>query len=118
MGNPKDRKCRLTLLLKTLAVLMLLFTGSALATAQSVTVKGTVTSAADGEPLIGATVIVKGTSTGIATDIDGNYSVNAQNGATLIFSYVGYASKEVKVTSNRLDVALAEDSVFWTRSWW
>ncbi len=110
MGNPKDRKCRPTLLLKTLAVLMLLFTGSALATAQSVTVKGTVTSAADGEPLIGATVMVKGTSTGIATDIDGNYSVNAQSGATLIFSYVGYATKEVKVTSSRLDVALAEDS--------
>lgn len=110
MGNPKDRKCRQTLPLKTLAVLMLLLWGSALAMAQSVTVKGTVTSSSDGEPLIGATVMVKGTSIGIATDLDGNYSVNAQKGATLIFSYVGYATRELKVESDRLDVALSEDT--------
>ncbi len=57
---------------------------------QSKTVSGVVTSATDGEPLIGVSVQVKETSTGGITDLDGRYSVAAQEGQTLVFSYIGY----------------------------
>ena len=76
--------------------------------AQNITVKGTV-SAADG-PIIGATVRVKGAQGGTVTDYDGNYTISAQSNATLIFSYVGYVSKEVKVGGKgQIDVTLSED---------
>lgn len=76
--------------------------------AQNITIKGTV-SAADG-PIIGATVKVKGAQGGVVTDFDGNYSISAQSNATLVFSYVGYVTKEVKVGGKRLiDVTLEED---------
>ena len=76
--------------------------------AQNITVKGTV-SAVDG-PIIGATVKVKGAQGGVVTDYDGNYTISAQSNATLIFSYVGYETKEVKVGGKRqIDVTLVED---------
>ncbi len=76
--------------------------------AQNITVKGTV-SAADG-PIIGATVKVKGAQGGVVTDYDGNYIISAQSNATLVFSYVGFETKEVKVGGKRqIDVTLVED---------
>src|SRR5574344_1274217 len=51
-------------------------------------------------PLIGATVMVKGTKTGSVTDLDGNYSINASEGSVLVVSYVGYVTQEIKVGSN------------------
>ena len=80
--------------------------------AQDVNVSGTVTSATDGEALIGATVMVKGSSQGTATDIDGHFTVKAANGSTLVVSYVGYTSQEIKVKGNMTDirVSLSEDS--------
>ncbi|MDE5846843.1 MAG: TonB-dependent receptor, partial [Muribaculaceae bacterium] len=84
--------------------------GLGVAAAQSMLVSGTVTSAADGEPLIGVTVMVKNSKVGTATDIDGNYSIEAQKGSVLVFSYVGMQQREIPVTSNRLDVALLDDS--------
>lgn len=60
------------------------------ANAQNVNISGTVVSALDGEPLIGATVMVKGTSTGTSTDVDGRFVVNAPIGAYLFINYVGY----------------------------
>ena len=78
--------------------------------AAPVTVTGTVTSAADGEPLIGATVLVKNSTVGTATDIDGNYSIKAEIGDVLQFSYIGFNSREVKVTGTSLDVALEESN--------
>ena len=56
---------------------------------QSKTISGVVTSATDNEPLIGVSVQVKETSTGGITDMDGKYSVTAQTGQTLVFSYIG-----------------------------
>lgn len=87
-----------------------LLVGSVAAGAQSLTVTGTVTSASDGEPLIGASVTVKGAHEGATTDIDGNYSIKVSQGATLTFSYVGFTPRDIKVTGNRLDVALTENS--------
>ena len=63
-----------------------------------------------GEPMIGVSVQVKGTSHGAITDIDGNYSVNVEPGATLIFSYVGYLTQEYKVKPGTLNVTLHEDT--------
>ncbi len=64
------------------------------------------------EPLIGASILVKGTSTGTVTDIDGSYSIAVPAGSNvLIFSYTGYTSKEVTVgASNVLDVTLEQES--------
>lgn len=74
------------------------------------TVTGTVTSAADNEPLIGATVVVKGTAKGVSTDIDGNYAIQAEVGQTLVVSYVGMNTTEQKITSNVMNIALSENS--------
>jgi len=89
-------------------IALLLLLGVGTISAQSLTVKGVVTSASDNEPLIGASVTVKGSSSGSITDIDGAYSIAAKVGQTLVFSYVGYVSKEVTVSGDNLDVALKE----------
>lgn len=60
-----------------------------------VTVKGTVTDQDGGEPLIGVSILVKGTSTGTITDFDGNYSLTVPDNAVLQFSYVGYKTQEL-----------------------
>ena len=101
--------CKSALLRLTLAVCCLLG-GLGVAAAQTMLVKGTVTSAADGEPLIGVTVMVKNSNVGTATDFDGNYSIEVKKGATLVFSYVGMQEREITVNSNRIDVALSDDN--------
>jgi len=78
--------------------------------AESITVNGTVTSASDGEPLIGVSVLVTGTSAGTTTDIDGNYSIKADVGQTLRFSYVGMTQQDIKVTGDRLDVVMSDNA--------
>lgn len=66
----------------------------------------------NGNPMIGVTVMVKNTTNGTATDIDGDYTLkNVAENATLVFSYVGYASQEAKVAGRSvIDVVLKEDS--------
>ena len=76
---------------------------------QAAIVKGSVTDKS-GEPLIGATVMVAGTNNGTATDFDGNFSINVEQGNTLQVSYVGYVSKSVKVKGNNLKITLDEDN--------
>ncbi|MDE5813895.1 MAG: SusC/RagA family TonB-linked outer membrane protein, partial [Muribaculaceae bacterium] len=99
-----------TRFLRMAVVICCLLGGIGLAAAQSMLVKGTVTSASDGDPLIGVTVMVKNSNVGTATDLDGNYSIEVQKGATLVFSYVGMQQREIKVDTSRLDVALLDDS--------
>ena len=80
------------------------------ATTNAETVTGVVTDP-EGEPLIGATVQVKGTSTATATDIDGNYALRARKGDTLVFTYIGYAPQEIKVgAGDSYNVTMSEDS--------
>ena len=62
---------------------------------------------AQGEPLIGATVKVKGTNRGTATDVDGKYSINANRGDVLVISYVGSKPMEVTVGSSSMDIDMA-----------
>ena len=79
--------------------------------AQDKTITGTVISAADGGPLIGVNVIVEGTTNGVNTDFDGNYSIVASEGQTLVFSYLGFATREVTIGSNSIiNVTLDEDA--------
>lgn len=63
-----------------------------------------------GEPIIGATVQVKGSKTGAVTDLDGNFSVNANPGDVLVISYIGMKPQEVKAGSGPVSVKLAEDN--------
>lgn len=64
-----------------------------------------------GEPLIGVTVVEKGTNNGTVTDFDGNYKITTQTAhPVLVFSYVGYQSKEVSVTDNKLNVTLDDSA--------
>lgn len=77
------------------------------AVAAPITVKGTVVDQT-GEPVIGATVMVKGTSVGASTDLDGNFSFTAEKGAKIVVTSVGYTSVEVKAQPE-LKITLVED---------
>lgn len=94
------------------AVFMLLFMMFVQFTfAQSKTITGTVTTASDGLPLPGASVLVKGTTNGVQTDFDGNYSITTSEGATLVFSYLGLKTQEVVVGGqSTINVSLQEDA--------
>ena len=73
-------------------------------------ITGTITDE-DGVALPGATVIVEGTSNGVGSDFDGNYSITAASGDTIVFSYIGYSSQSIAVgTSNTINVVLAASS--------
>ena len=75
------------------------------------TVTGTVSDGA-GEPIIGATVIVKGTINGVLTDMDGKYTIKAREGEVLEFRYIGYNSVEQKVKDKSvINIAMAESNV-------
>jgi len=72
------------------------------------TISGTVTGS-NGEPLIGVNILIKGTSNGTTSDLDGNYSLTANMGDVLVFSYTGFDSQEITVgTSSTIDVVLEE----------
>ncbi len=77
---------------------------------QAGVVKGQVVDA-DGEPVIGASVLVKGTTNGVITDLNGNFTVQNATGKTLVISYVGYETQEIAVGNQQnLSVVLKEDS--------
>ncbi|HBK30016.1 MAG TPA: SusC/RagA family protein, partial [Porphyromonadaceae bacterium] len=78
---------------------------------EQITVKGVVTESASGQPAIGVSVLVKGSSNGTVTDIDGNYTLtNVPDNATLVFSYIGMLTQEVNVGGRTtIQVALSED---------
>ena len=74
-----------------------------------ITVKGNVVDAA-GEPLIGVSVLVKGTTNGAVTDLDGNFTLEASEGAMLEISYIGYSTQTVAATAAPIKVVMKEDS--------
>lgn len=72
------------------------------------TVKGTVKDS-DNNPIIGATVVIKGTTQGTTTDIDGNYTIQAEPGQVLEFSYVGMQPSTVTVGNrNEINITMAD----------
>ena len=94
------RACLTTLLLSMAMVL----------SAQNVTVKGSV-SDNEGEPVIGATIKVKGSATGTVTNMDGEYSITCPSNATLEISYIGYSTQTINVNGrNNISVVLQDDS--------
>jgi TonB-dependent starch-binding outer membrane protein SusC len=82
------------------------------ALSQQIQIMGTVKSETDNLPLPGATVLVKGTSVGVVTDVDGKYAINANPNQVLVFSYIGMSPQEIKVTtgSKTIDVVLKSSS--------
>ena len=87
--------------------LFLMMQAGSLLFAQEMEIRGKVTSADDGTPLIGASVLEKGTTNGAATDIDGEFRLKVKKGAVLVVSNVGYATQEVTVTDQAyLNIAL------------
>ncbi len=87
---------------------MLMLLASIPGFAQGKWVSGTVTDT-DGEPLIGVTVRIEGSSVGTATDIDGKYRLDGALGKELSFSYVGYATQKIKADKAIIDVVLKAD---------
>lgn len=86
-------------------------TASASSVSQEGSIRGLITDG-DGNPIIGATVQVKGRTDGVITDIDGRYIIKAPVGSTLVFSYIGYNTEEVKVKDNSpINVRMIESSV-------
>ena len=96
---------------KFMLFLTCLFIGIGLATAQVTRVTGNVTSSEDGEPVVGASVLVKGTNVGTITDIDGNFTISnvPQNGTTLVISFIGMQTQEVPIRET-VRVMLRPDS--------
>ncbi|MGY0037541.1 TonB-dependent receptor plug domain-containing protein [Pedobacter sp. NJ-S-72] len=81
------------------------------AVAQEKTINGKVTSVEDGLPLPGVTVKIKGTSSGVMTNSEGNYTIKAKQGQILVFSFIGSMNKEQVVgTASTLNISLKEDS--------
>ena len=99
--------CKVALVALMLAFQAMLGIGAGVLNAQ--TVKGTVISGSDNEPLIGASVMVEGTKNGAVTDLDGNFAISAKNGQTLEVSYLGFITQKVKVTGSVINVTLLED---------
>lgn len=113
----KVRICKYTLFCGTLSLCLLGVVPQMKATTklndlavvqQANKVTGTVKDALG--PIIGASVMEKGTSNGTITDMDGKFSLNVRSGATLVISYVGYKPKEVKASQSSLNIVLEEDS--------
>src|SRR6187455_2846793 len=107
MFYPKPKKSMKKRLLK-LVLLLLLASGSAYAQ----TVTGKVTSAADGSPVPGVSVLVKGSTSGTTTDVDGKFVINVPDpsNSVLMISFIGFASQEVSVQNKTtIDVVLKED---------
>lgn len=99
-------------MMKKALLLSLLLTLPLWLQAQVKNVSGQVTSSVDGLGLPGVNVVIKGTSSGTVTDIDGKYSLKVPEGGTqIIFSYIGYISQEITIGSqSTIDIKLAEDT--------
>ena len=96
---------------KLLSVLFLLSFILASVYAQNIQVQGTVVGGSDNEPLPGVNVVLKGSTTGVVTDMDGNFSLSVPANATLLFTFIGFESQEVDVNGRySLRIVLAEET--------
>lgn len=95
--------CMLKTAYSLMGCLVLLFAVSSPLLAQRSTIQGVITDASDGTPLVGANVLIKSTTNGTITDVDGRYSLDAEASDILVVSFIGYISEEV-VVGNRTTV--------------
>lgn len=92
--------------------LILFFFAACSVYAQNILVSGKITDASNSESLIGVSIVVKDGNTGTITDVNGRYSLTVSPNATLIFSYIGYATKEVAVNNQKLiNVSMVSDAL-------
>ena len=99
--------------MKTKILFLLVFVAMCWTTAMAqMTVKGTVVSESESEPLVGVAILEQGTNNGTITDLDGNFSLQVKsNKAILVVSYVGYITQQIAVNGrSQLNVRLVEDS--------
>lgn len=82
---------------RLLSILMAMFLSVGFASAQDKTISGKVTSGNDGSALPGVSIVVKGSTQGVTTNVDGVYKISVPAKSTLIFSYVGFTPSEVAV---------------------
>src|SRR5574344_1371998 len=95
---------------KLMLFLACLFIGFGLSMAQT-KVTGTVISSEDGEPIVGASVLVKGTTVGTITDMDGNFTLNVPSSAkTLRVSYIGMKTSEMAISRGKMKITLDPDT--------
>jgi TonB-dependent SusC/RagA subfamily outer membrane receptor len=97
---------------KTLLMILVICGVSITLNAQQKTITGTVTGAEDKQPVIGCTVQLKGTTTGITTDINGKYTLPiAQNATTLVFSYIGMKTQEIEISGRNVIYVVLESEL-------
>lgn len=95
--------------LKKLPVIMLFMVSSLFAMGQDITITGTITDGRDGSPMIGVTILQKGTTNGTTTDLSGAYSLKAPKDAILVFSFIGYETIEQPINGRTaINVTLNE----------
>lgn len=95
--------------LKTYFIAVLCMISFSAIQAQTRDISGTVS--ADGQPLPGASIVIKGTTVGTQTDFDGNFTISATSDATLVFSYLGYFNQEILAgNQSSIDVSMQEDA--------
>ncbi|MBL4679052.1 MAG: SusC/RagA family TonB-linked outer membrane protein [Mucilaginibacter sp.] len=93
-----------------LTLLCIMWFGTSLLHAQNLTVTGQVTAKDDGKPIIGASVGIKGTTTGTQTNINGRFTLSVPTGSSLTITYIGYTTQTVAVTGPTLNVVLNPDT--------
>ncbi len=93
-----------------LFAVLFLVQSNAIAQTNNIEITGTVTSQEDGMSLPGVSIVEKSTSHGVSTDFDGNYSISVPNNATLVFSFMGFVSKEIVVTGAKVINIVLEPS--------
>lgn len=99
------------LMVKKSILTIFLLLGFGLASAQTKQVTGTLTDASNGSVLPGVNVLIKGTATGVISDFDGNYSIKASPEDVLVFSFMGYADKEIRVGDKTIINVVLETQV-------
>ena len=96
--------------MKRFSFLLVYLLTSVVVCAQNKKISGTITDAQKGT-IIGATVLEKGTTNGVVTDIDGKFSIQlTDDNATLVISYIGYKTQEIKPKGNSIFIQMDEDS--------
>lgn len=95
--------------LAAMALFLLICLPFSLAQAQTVKVNGRVIDNLN-EPMIGVSIFEKGTTNGVITDMDGNYSLSVKEGATIVYSYIGYLTQEKKAVAGVMNITLKEDT--------
>lgn len=116
MFNLKKRTCMRYLHFKinqrSFATLLLMLVFGVSMYAQQISIKGVITEAANGEPIIGANIIEKGTTNGTITNFDGEFSLSVQANATIIVKYVGFQDQEIAVAGKtNFIIQMKEDAI-------